>query len=107
MSEQPKKKGLSTSIIFCIICAGILVAATALAIRSVVKTQQENESRQQSMVAASESMLAASNDEETRLLNAVTDVCKSTILRRMSSSIRMFTSPTAVSTALKSRPKTR
>lgn len=53
MSEQPKKKGLSTSIIFCIICAGILVAATALAIRSVVKTQQENESRQQSMVAAS------------------------------------------------------
>lgn len=76
MSEQPKKKGLSTSIIVCIICAGILAAATALAIKSVVKTQQEEESRQQSMVDASESMLAASNDEETRLLNAVTDVCK-------------------------------
>ena len=76
MSEQPKKKLLATAIIICIICVGLLSAATALAIKSVVKTQRENESRQQSMVDASESMLAASNDEETRLLNAVTDVCK-------------------------------
>ena len=76
MSEQPKKKGLATAIIICIICVGLLSAATALAIKSVVKTQRENESRRQSAVDASESMLAAFNDEETRLLNAATDVCK-------------------------------
>ena len=76
MSEQPKKKLLATAIIICAICVGLLSAATALAIKSVVKTQRENESRRQSAVDASESMLAASNDEETRLLNAVADVCK-------------------------------
>ncbi len=76
MGEESKKKKISTEIIVCVICAGILVAATASAIISVVQTQREEESRSQSMADASESMLAASNDEEDRLLTAVAEVCE-------------------------------
>ncbi len=83
MGEKAKKKNIATEIFVCVICAGILVATTALVVNSVVKTQREEESRSQSMADESLSLAAVSNEEcdqaekeAERLQQQVSNICK-------------------------------
>lgn len=84
MSEQEKKKRRDPALIIsCIICAAAIILITVLAVRAAKISQAaeregelSRQSASQSAVAESESMLAAANSEEERILNQASDICK-------------------------------
>ena len=84
MSEQPKKKGLSSAkIVLYITCAVAFIVLISLCVRFAVKSDRELESRRQSAVEESLSLAAVSNEERDqaekeaeRLQKQVTNICK-------------------------------